>query len=125
MGLVLSPAKTRIVHLADGFDFLGFHFRRTPMVRKPGRKATKTWPSRRAKKTIRAKIKAVTAPRSELRLPVEEIVKELGRRSYQMVVLGAVEHSSQGRLHLGKAVETVVLGSRVPTVLLVSRGQVV
>lgn len=24
MGLVLSPAKTRIVHLADGFDFLGF-----------------------------------------------------------------------------------------------------
>lgn len=24
MGLVLSPSKTRIVHLADGFDFLGF-----------------------------------------------------------------------------------------------------
>ncbi|ABD13566.1 group II intron maturase-specific domain-containing protein [Frankia casuarinae] len=24
MGLALSPAKTRIVHLADGFDFLGF-----------------------------------------------------------------------------------------------------
>ncbi|MEW1912555.1 group II intron reverse transcriptase/maturase [Kitasatospora sp. NPDC085895] len=24
MGLVLSPAKTRIVHLVDGFDFLGF-----------------------------------------------------------------------------------------------------
>jgi RNA-directed DNA polymerase len=72
--------KTRVVGLADGragFDFLGFHFRRTPMVRKPGRKATKTWPSRRAKKAIRAKIKAVTAPRSNLGLPVEEIVKEL------------------------------------------------
>ncbi|MFE4446582.1 reverse transcriptase domain-containing protein [Streptomyces sp. NPDC056820] len=24
VGLVLSPAKTRIVHLSDGFDFLGF-----------------------------------------------------------------------------------------------------
>jgi RNA-directed DNA polymerase len=24
MGLVLSPAKTQLVHLADGFDFLGF-----------------------------------------------------------------------------------------------------
>jgi group II intron reverse transcriptase/maturase len=78
--LECHPDKTKVVGLGDGsqgFDFLGFHFRRTPMVRKPGRKATKTWPSRRAKKTIRAKIKAVTAPRSKLRLPVEEIVKEL------------------------------------------------
>ncbi|WP_416332913.1 group II intron reverse transcriptase/maturase [Amycolatopsis echigonensis] len=27
MGLRLSPAKTRIVHIADGFDFLGFRIR--------------------------------------------------------------------------------------------------
>lgn len=27
MGLRLSPAKTRIVHFADGFDFLGFHIK--------------------------------------------------------------------------------------------------
>lgn len=25
LGLRLSPAKTQIVHMADGFDFLGFH----------------------------------------------------------------------------------------------------
>ncbi len=25
LGLRLSPAKTRIVHMSDGFDFLGFH----------------------------------------------------------------------------------------------------
>ncbi|MGW1201143.1 group II intron reverse transcriptase/maturase [Streptomyces sp. NPDC002536] len=25
LGLRLSPAKTRVVHMADGFDFLGFH----------------------------------------------------------------------------------------------------
>ena len=25
MGLRLSPAKTRVVHMSDGFDFLGFH----------------------------------------------------------------------------------------------------
>lgn len=78
--LECHPGKTGIVGLGDGsqgVDFLGFHFRRTPMVRKPERKATKTWPSRRAKKAIRAKIKAVTAPRSKLGLPVEEIVKEL------------------------------------------------
>jgi group II intron reverse transcriptase/maturase len=74
------PDKTRVVDVKDGrqgFDFLGFHFRRTPMVRKPQRLATKTWPSRRAKKALRAKIKAVTAPRAKLSQPVEEIVNEL------------------------------------------------
>jgi RNA-directed DNA polymerase len=25
MGLRLSPAKTKVVHLSEGFDFLGFH----------------------------------------------------------------------------------------------------
>jgi RNA-directed DNA polymerase len=69
-----------VVGLSDGsavFDFLGFHFRRTRMVRRPTRWATKTWPSQRAKSSIRAKVKAVTAPRSRLQLPVEEIVAEL------------------------------------------------
>jgi RNA-directed DNA polymerase len=78
--LECHPDKTGVVGIGDGsegFDFLGFHFRRTPMVRKPKRLATKTWPSRKAKKSIRAKIEAVTAPRSKLSLPVEEIVKEL------------------------------------------------
>jgi hypothetical protein len=27
-GLVLAPEKTRIVHIDEGFDFLGFHFRK-------------------------------------------------------------------------------------------------
>lgn len=78
--LECNPDKTRVACLSDGsqgIDFLGFHFRRTPMVRNPKRRATKTWPSQRAKKSIRAKIKAVTAPRGKLHLPVEEIVKEL------------------------------------------------
>lgn len=78
--LVCHPDKTRVIGLADGsegFDFLGFHFRRTPMIRRPERRATKTWPSQRARASIRAKVKAVTAPRSRLHLPVEEIVNEL------------------------------------------------
>lgn len=28
LGLDLSPQKTRVVHVNDGFDFLGFHVRR-------------------------------------------------------------------------------------------------
>jgi RNA-directed DNA polymerase len=27
LGLRLSPAKTRVVHMQDGFDFLGFHIK--------------------------------------------------------------------------------------------------
>jgi RNA-directed DNA polymerase len=37
MGLRLSAAKTRVVHISDGFDFLGFHIR---WKRKRG---TNTW----------------------------------------------------------------------------------
>lgn len=79
--LTCHPGKTRVVGLSDGtagFDFLGFHFRRTPMLRRrPGRGATKTWPSQRARTSIRARVKAVTAPRSRLGPPIEEIVAEL------------------------------------------------
>jgi Kef-type K+ transport system membrane component KefB/nucleotide-binding universal stress UspA family protein len=57
--------------------------------------------------------------------PGQEVVKELGRRPYQLVVLGSVDRSTHARLHLGKAVETVLMRGRVPAVLLVSHGQVV
>jgi RNA-directed DNA polymerase len=38
-GLVLAPEKTRIVHIDEGFDFLGFHFRkyRGKLLIKPAR----------------------------------------------------------------------------------------
>jgi RNA-directed DNA polymerase len=78
--LTVHPDKTGVAGLADGhagFDVLGCHFGRTPMVRRPGRRATKTWPSQRARTSVGATIKAVTAPRSRLDLPVEEIVAEL------------------------------------------------
>lgn len=54
-GLALSDEKTRIAHLSDGFDFLGFHIRqyRAPSSRwgwklliKPSRKSVKTLKAR-------------------------------------------------------------------------------
>ena len=47
MGLRLSPEKTRVVHLDDGFDFLGFNIRR---MRKRGsqKRYVYTRPSTRA-----------------------------------------------------------------------------
>lgn len=56
-GLKLSEEKTRIVHLDDGFDFLGFTIRlyRAPQTR-TGRKLRIT-PSRKSEKAIREKLK--------------------------------------------------------------------
>ncbi|MET8816153.1 group II intron reverse transcriptase/maturase [Streptomyces sp. NPDC004549] len=66
LGLRLSPAKTRVVHMADGFDFLGFHIQ---WRRKRG---TSTWhvytfiadrPVRQLKERIRALTNRTTQQR--------------------------------------------------------------
>jgi nucleotide-binding universal stress UspA family protein len=53
--------------------------------------------------------------------PGAEIVRELQRRPYQLVVLGAVNRGGGGRLDLGSCIPTVLTQSRTPAVLLVSR----
>ena len=44
-GLELSQEKTRIVHIDDGFDFLGWNFRKYSgkLLIKPSRKTVKTF----------------------------------------------------------------------------------
>jgi RNA-directed DNA polymerase len=57
-GLTLSPEKTRIVHLEEGFDFLGYHVRHYKDVRtRTGWKLLIT-PSKDAVKRVREKLKA-------------------------------------------------------------------
>ncbi len=77
--LKVHPDKSRVTHIgdgADGFDFLGFHHR---MVRskKYGKLYCHRWPSRRAMASVRAKVKAIMAPRFRLPWPMWEIVQEL------------------------------------------------
>jgi nucleotide-binding universal stress UspA family protein len=52
--------------------------------------------------------------------PGAAIVRELWRRPYQLVVLGAVKRGAGGRLDLGSCIPTVLTQSRTPAVLLVS-----
>jgi len=62
LGLRLHPDKTRIVYLGggeDGFDFLGFHHRKTPSKWGDRRYLSK-WPSPRAMASIRAKVRERT-----------------------------------------------------------------
>lgn len=64
IGLVLSPAKTQIVHMSEGFDFLGFHIR---WRRKRG--TTKwyvyTFVAKRPIRSVRDKIRALTPKKSQ------------------------------------------------------------
>ena len=59
IGLRLSPAKTQVVHIDDGFDFLGFHIRR---MRKRGttKSFVYTKPSKKAIASIKGKVRTMT-----------------------------------------------------------------
>lgn len=69
MGLRLSPEKTTIAHIKDGFDFLGFRIQR---LRKRGtqRRYVYTWPSRKALASVKSKIRALTRMGRNLPLAV-------------------------------------------------------
>lgn len=59
MGLRLSPEKTRVVHIDDGLDFLGFNIRR---MRKRGsqKRYVYTRPSTKAVASIKERVRTIT-----------------------------------------------------------------
>jgi group II intron reverse transcriptase/maturase len=82
LGLRLHPDKTGIVCLAEGqqgFDFVGFHHHKVASRKRPGRWYLQRWPSQRAMKSIRAKVKDAT-DRSHAHWAVEDVVADLNRR---------------------------------------------
>jgi RNA-directed DNA polymerase len=60
MGLRLSVAKTRICHINEGFDFLGWHIQRRRWRGRAGRKAIYTYPSKKALASIVDKVRTLT-----------------------------------------------------------------
>jgi RNA-directed DNA polymerase len=79
LGLRLHPDKTRIVHVArgaEGFDFLGFHHRKKESARYPGRYYLQRWPSERAMRSIRDKIRQRT-DRRRVDRSIEAVVGDL------------------------------------------------
>lgn len=63
LGLQLHPDKSRVVGLGQGqgFDFLGFHHQVVPSRRWAGRRYLQTWPSARAMKRARARVRFLTS----------------------------------------------------------------
>lgn len=81
LGLSLHAAKTRIVDLrvpGAGFDFLGFHHRRVESFTRKGRYFCARWPSERAVRRAKERIRSHT-DRRWLMLSVGYVVERLNR----------------------------------------------
>ena len=59
MGLRLSEEKTTVVHIDEGFDFLGFRIQRK-RKRGTNKLVVYTWPSKKALASIMAKLKTLS-----------------------------------------------------------------
>lgn len=62
LGLTLSPEKTHITHVDDGYEFLGFHVQRRPRRCAPQEKALYVTPTQRNIQRYKRKIKEMLRP---------------------------------------------------------------
>jgi len=91
LGLMLHPEKTRVVAAAEGFDFLGVHFRLRPVRKQNPRVkfSCRIWPSDRSVMRIKQKVRDVIGRRYGTSL--KEVIRELnpvlrGWNTYQTTV---------------------------------------
>jgi len=60
MGLRLSEEKTRVCHMDEGFDFLGWRVQRRAWASRAGKTAVYTWPSKKSLASVMDKVRALT-----------------------------------------------------------------
>jgi RNA-directed DNA polymerase len=74
VGLRLSEEKTAVVHIDEGFDFLGFRIQR--QHRRGTEKAfVYTWPSKKALASVKAKVRTIS--RQGLNQPLADLLRRL------------------------------------------------
>ncbi|CAG7655090.1 reverse transcriptase domain-containing protein [Paenibacillus allorhizosphaerae] len=97
--LTMNTSKSRLVCLwknQDGFDFLGFHHRKMPFLHKNGTLyRLRSFPSKKAMKKMRTRVKEETAPRGRLQWPLKLMVEMLnpmiqGWRNYYALACSAI-----------------------------------
>ena len=77
IGLRLSAEKTRIAHIDEGFDFLGFRIQRQPKRGTNGKRVIYTYPAKKALAAITAKVRALT--RTGHNQPLAVLLHQLNR----------------------------------------------
>jgi RNA-directed DNA polymerase len=60
MGLRLSEEKTRVCHIDEGFDFLGWRIQRRPWRSRTGQRAIYTYPSKKSLASVMDRIRTLT-----------------------------------------------------------------
>ena len=60
IGLRLSTEKTRVCHIDDGFDFLGWRIQRQSWHGRSGKRVLYTYPSKKALRAVMAKVRSLT-----------------------------------------------------------------
>ena len=68
MGLRLSEPKTRVCHIDEGFDFLGWRIQRRAWRGRAGKWAVYTYPSKKSLASIKDKVRRLTRRRLHRRL---------------------------------------------------------
>ncbi len=63
IGLRLSEEKTRVCHIDEGFDFLGFRIQRRSWRGRTGKRAVYTYPSKKALASVMDKVRRITRRR--------------------------------------------------------------
>lgn len=64
MGLRLSEEKSRVCHIDEGFDFLGWRIQRRAWRNRTGKRAVYTYPSKKALASIMDKVRTLTRRRN-------------------------------------------------------------
>jgi len=64
MGLRLSEEKTRVCHINEGFDFLGWRIQRRARRGRTGKTAIYTYPSKKSMASIKDKVRTLTRRKS-------------------------------------------------------------
>ncbi len=73
LGLVLSPEKTRVTHIDEGIEFLGWRIKR--QQGRDGRPHVYTYPSAQSLAAVKAKVKQIT--RSDYNQPLGQLLHRL------------------------------------------------
>lgn len=75
MGLRLSEEKTRVCHIDEGFDFLGFRIQRRAWRGRGDKRAVYTYPSKKALASVMEKVRRLT--RRELHRKLADLLRRV------------------------------------------------
>jgi RNA-directed DNA polymerase len=123
MGLRLSVDKSRVCHIDEGFDFLGWRIQRRAWAARTGKRAVYTYPSKKALASVVGKVRALTRRKNHRGLA--DLLRRLNpvlrgwctyfRHGVSSRTFGYVDHFALWRIvgwlrkrHLGLNMHTVV-----------------